>query len=364
MRATAAVLRDAGEKYSLEDVDLPDPAADELLVRIVSAGICHTDSLLRSVPGFRLPMIAGHEGAGVVEAVGPHVKGIVPGDHVVLSFDHCGGCRNCRSANPAYCDEFMVRNFAGYPLDGSAGAVDLAGESVGWRWFGQSSFATHAIATARNAVVVTKDADLRLLGPLGCGIQTGAGSILNALQVTPGSALVVFGAGAVGLAAVMAGHLAGASQIIAVDRHPHRLDLALSVGATSVIVAAADTDVAGEVRELTHGGADFSFDTTGVSSVIVAAVECLRMTGSCGLVGAGSEPIELGAGALMGRTVSGILEGGTVPQLFIPQLIDHWMAGRFPFEKLIETYDLAAIDEAEEASLSGKVVKPVLLPSA
>jgi aryl-alcohol dehydrogenase len=203
MLSTAAVLRDAAGKYSLEEIELPAPQASQVLVRIVSAGICHTDSLLR-MAGFPLPMIGGHEGAGVVEAVGAGVTRIAPGDHVVLSFDHCGVCRNCRSADVAYCDEFKDRNLVGFPLDGSPDAFDGAGQRVGSRWFGQSSFATHAIATERNAVVVDKAADLRLLGPLGCGIQTGAGSILLSLGVRAGSTLAVFGSGAVGLAAVMA----------------------------------------------------------------------------------------------------------------------------------------------------------------
>lgn len=362
MRVTAVVLRDPMTGYSVEEIELPAPGPGQVLVRIESAGICHTDSLLRQMPIEALPMIPGHEGAGVVEQVGAGVRGIAEGDHVVLSYDYCGLCANCRTGHTSYCDEFTVRNFVGHPLDGSPGATDENGAPVGSRWFGQSSFATHAVASANNTVVVDRSADLTMLGPLGCGIQTGAGSVLNALAVRAGSSLAVFGAGAVGLAAVMAGVVAGAAKIVAVDLHQHRLDLALSLGATHVVDAGnGSDDVAAQVQAITGGGADFSFDTTGVPSVIAAAVGCLRMTGTCGLVGAGSQMIELEPSALFGKRLIGIFEGDAVPQLFIPKLVSLWQAGRFPFDRLVEKFDLSAAEDAERASLAGKVVKPVLI---
>jgi len=362
MLATAALLRDNQGPFTIEEVELPAPGPGEILVSVVGVGYCHTDTLLRQFPNEMLPFVGGHEGAGVVEEIGPGVTGIGVGDHVVLSFDSCGVCRNCREGLPPYCDEFMARNFTGHKLDGSAGATDASGASVGWRWFGQSSFATHAVASTRNAVVVDRSLDLEVLGPLGCGIQTGAGSVLNALRVRPGSSLVVYGAGAVGLAAVMAAGIAGASNVIAVDRHQSRLDLALSLGATDAIDAGAVDDLGGEVTARTGGGADFAFDTTGVPAVVSAAVAGLRQTGVCGLVGVGFDDLGLNSVGMMGKTVKGIYEGDAVPQVLIPQLIDHWQRGRFPFDRLVGSFPLDGIDDAEKASNDGKVVKPVLLP--
>jgi len=363
MLVTAALLRDNQGPFSIEEVELPALGPGEVLVEVAGAGYCHTDTLLRQFPNEMLPFIGGHEGAGVVQEVGAGVTGIAVGDHVVMSFDSCGSCRNCRLGLPPYCDEFTARNFMGHKLDGSAGATDASGAPVGWRWFGQSSFATHAVASIRNTVVVDRAVDLTLLGPLGCGIQTGAGSVLNALDVRPGSSLVVYGAGAVGLAAVMAAGIAGASKVIAVDRHQARLDLALSLGATDVIDAAAVDDLGGEVTTRTAGGSDFALDTTGVPAVVAAAVAGLRPTGVCGLVGVGFDDLGLNSVGMMGKTVKGIYEGDAVPQVFIPQMIEYWRGGRFPFDRLIGTFPLDAINEAEKASNDGVVVKPVLLPT-
>jgi aryl-alcohol dehydrogenase len=362
MRITAAVLRQAAGEYGLEEVELAAPGPGEVLVRVVGAGMCHTDVLPRSPESFSPPpIITGHEGSGVIEAVGAGVDGVAVGDHVVLSFASCGDCRNCQRGQPSYCDTFMFQNLIGRNLDGSTGVVDDAGNEVSSRWFGQSSFATHCIAGARNVVVVDRDLPLELLGPLGCGILTGAGSVLVSLDVQPGTSIAVFGAGAVGLAAVMAARVAGASTIVAVDVHRHRLALAAELGATHVVDGSAP-DVVEQVVAAAPGGADYTFDTTGNVAVIANALASLRMAGHCGLVGIQSEPLVLDPIALVGKTVSGILEGGAVPQELIPRLISLWREGQFPFDRLIKTFPLADINLAEKASLSGDVVKPVLLP--
>jgi aryl-alcohol dehydrogenase len=326
--------------------------------------MCHTDIVPRqeqapSPP----PIITGHEGAGVVEAVGAGVTRVSAGDHVVLSFDSCGECPSCRRGAPPYCDLFLFRNFFGRRLDGTTGVRDAAGGEIASRWFGQSSFATYCVAAERGVVVVDRDLPLEKLGPLGCGILTGAGSVLVDLGVGAGASIAVFGAGAVGLAAVMAAKVVGAGTIIAVDLHPRRLDLAAELGATHVLDGAGAALVA-QVQGLTGGGADFTFDTTGNARVITNAVGALRMGGHCGLVGIQTDPVTFDPVALIGKRVSGILEGGADPHVVIPRLIELWRAGRFPFDRLIETFPLEAINAAEEASLSGKVVKPVLLPSA
>ena len=359
--ARAAVLRAPDGAYSIEDVQVRAPIGNEVLVRIVGVGMCHTDVLPRT-PGFPAspPIIPGHEGAGVVEAIGPDVTTLAAGDHVVLSFDSCGACANCLAGQPAYCDQFMLRNLFGRSLDGSSTVVDAAGQPLAARWFGQSSFATHAIATERNAVKVDAALPLETLGPLGCGIQTGAGSILCALDVQPGTSVAVFGAGAVGLAAVMAAVVAGATTIIAVDLQQHRLDLATELGATHVIDGTAD--VLAQIVGITGGGVQYAFDTTGVPSVMLDAVRATRMTGTIGFVGVQQGTFALESTDYIGKTIVNILEGSADPQTFIPRMIELWQAGRFPFDRLIETFPLDRIDEAEQSSLAGGVIKPVLVP--
>jgi len=362
MKATAAVLRAPDAPYRLEEVTLRDLRPNEVLVRIVGAGMCHTDVLPR-VPDFLAapPIIQGHEGSGVVEAIGSAVSTIQVGDHVVLSFDSCGACVPCQQGQPAYCDTFLPRNLFGGELDGSTTATDAQGNAVKARWFGQSSFATHCISTERNTVVVDKSLPLELLGPLGCGIQTGAGSILVGLDVQPGTSVAVYGSGAVGLAAVMAAKVAGATTIIATDLQQHRLDLALELGATHVVNGGAP-DVVEQVIAISGGGVHYSFDTTGLPKVIGGALTATRMTGKCGLVGVQQGNLELESMMVVGRTIIGILEGSCDPKTFIPRMIDLWKAGQFPFDRLIEKFPMSQINEAEQSSLAGGVIKPVLIP--
>ena len=360
MQITAAVLRTTDGEYQLEQVDLADPGPGEVLVRVVGAGMCHTDVVPRSLD-MLLPIITGHEGSGVVEAIGEGVDGVQVGDHVVLYYDACGPCTMCPRGAPSYCETFIPRNLTGRDVAWGTRVTDGAGAAVGSRWFAQSSFATHCLATARNVVVVDRDLPLELLGPLGCGVLTGAGSVLVALDVQPGRSIVVFGAGAVGLSAIMAAVVAGASPIIAVDLHEHRLELARELGATHGLDGASGTLLA-EIQALTGGGADHTFDTTGNTAVIASAIGALRLGGLAGLVGVQMEALELDPTALIGKTVSGILEGSAVPQELIPRLIELWREGRFPFDRLVRIYPLAKINEAEAASLAGEVVKPVLLP--
>jgi aryl-alcohol dehydrogenase len=358
---SAAVLRAADAPYTVEEVQLRDPGPGEVLVRIAGAGLCHTDVLGRSgLVG--LPVILGHEGSGIIEATGPGVTGLAAGDHVVLSFDSCGRCVNCLAAHPAYCAEFFPRNLSGLAVDGSTPAAGLDGQPVGARWFGQSSLASHAIATARNVVRVDPGLPLELLGPLGCGIQTGAGSVLISLRVTAGSSIAIFGAGGVGLAAVMAAAVAGAAAIIAIDLLPGRLDLAAKLGATHTI-SGTDDDIAAQILAITGDGAQYCFDTTGVPAVVTTAISSLRPTGTCGLVGIAQGNLVLEPMALAGgRNLMGILEGDAVPQLFIPQLIALWQQGRFPFDKLITSYPLSQVNQAEADAASGAAIKPVLIP--
>ena len=362
MRIHAAVTECCGAPWTLQEVDLDEPRNDEVLVRMVAAGLCHTDTSVRDqhlpVP---LPAVLGHEGAGVVERVGPAVTELQPGDHVVLCMTACGKCPNCLRGMPMYCALSMPLNFAGRRLDGSATLV--RGEApISGGFFGQSSFGTYALASERNAVKVPKDVPLELLGPLGCGINTGAGTVINTLRPPVGSSIAIFGAGAVGLAGVMAARVVGCTTIIAIDVHAHRLALAKELGATHVIDASTTADVVGAVRAI-GGGVQFALDTTAVVKVAQQAAECLLPLGRCTLVGVyppGSEVTLKIDSIFFGQTIGGAIEGDSVPKLFIPQLIELWRQGRFPFDRLIQFYRFEDINLAAAESASGKTLKPVL----
>lgn len=362
VEVTAAVLRASDAPFALEEITLEPPADDEVVVRIAGVGICQSDLLART-PLVKPPVIAGHEGAGIVEAVGARVSSLVPGDHVVLSFDSCAMCESCLSAAPSYCDTFWRRNLTGYRADRTTNATDADGQAVAGRWFGQSSFATHSVVAARNAVKVDPAAPLELLGPLACGLQTGAGAVLNSLRLRTGSSLVVFGTGSVGLSAIMAAKLAGLTTIVGVDLSPARLALATELGATHVIDGAAE-DLAAQLRTIAPRGFHASLDATGVPDVISTAIGALRPAGVCGLLGSVRKDLTIRPEHLSaGVTLRSIVLGDAVPQLFIPVLIELWRQGRFPFERLVETFPLAQINEAEQAARSGAAVKPVLLPA-
>ncbi len=239
MEIKAAVARGAGQPFTLETAALDQPVGDEVLVRIVGVGLCHTDLVARdqTVP-YPLPAVLGHEGAGIVERTGPLVRKVAPGDHVVLTFASCGQCPACEAGRPAYCGEFAMRNFGGTRATGGATLRGHDGSDLCGCFFGQSSFASHAIASERNVVKIAADVPLDIMGPLGCSIQTGAGAVLNALQPPTGSSIAIFGAGPVGMAALLAARVAGCDRIIVVDLKQARLDLALELGATDVLNAA------------------------------------------------------------------------------------------------------------------------------
>jgi aryl-alcohol dehydrogenase len=366
MAATrAAVVSEKAGRFAIEDVEIDDPRPNEVRVRIVGTGVCHTDAVVRDqVYPTPLPAVLGHEGAGVVESIGSAVTSVAPGDHVVLSMNTCGWCRNCLSGAGTYCNDLYARNFGGRRPDGSS-ALSLGGEILSSTFFGQSSFSTHANVAERSVVPVPKDLPLELLGPLGCGIQTGAGAVINTLRPAAGASFAVFGAGAVGAAAVMAAHIVGCARVIAVDLNADRLSLTREVGATDV-VDASEGDVPARIMELTGGrGVDFALDATGAPAVLRQAADSLALRGVVGLVGAaapGTETsFETGLSITRGWTLRMIIEGDSVPQVFIPQLVELWRAGRFPFDRLVRTYPFEEINEAFADAEAGKTIKPVLV---
>ena len=352
----AAVLRRQGSLLKIETLELEGPRDDEVLVRIGAAGICHTDiDFCDDWDGS--PVVLGHEGAGVVEQVGKSVKNVQPGEPVVLSYQSCGRCRPCRRGHPAGCERFYEANFGFQRLDGS-NALHRSG--VRGHFFGQSSFATRALATERNLVKVPGDLPLELLAPLGCGFQTGAGTVLNSLKVPMGASIAIFGTGAVGLAAVMAARLQGANPIIGVDINPRCLELALELGATHAIDNRHE-DVASRITEITGSGVDYVLEITGDPRMYQAAIEVLHPEGTVALIanpggGAGSLP--------GGRKTLGIIQGDAVPQRFIPKLIGLYQAGQFPFDRLVKFYDFREINQAIADAKRGDTIKPVLRISA
>jgi aryl-alcohol dehydrogenase len=365
MQIIAAVVRSQGADFTIEQLELDELRHNEVRVRLVATGICHTDALVRdAVYPTPLPAVLGHEGAGVVEAIGDSVISVAPGDHVVLAAAYCGHCKRCRRGEMAYCENLFAADFGGRRLDGTT-ALSKDGEAVSSHFFGQSSFATYANVVEESVVKVNPDVPLEHLGPLGCGINTGAGTVLNELKPEIGSSLAVFGAGAVGSAAVMAAKVADCAVVVAIDIHDSRLELARELGATHAINSLTE-DVAARLREITgDAGIDYVVDTTARPELLRQAAEAIGVRGTIALVGAakpGTEvAFEIGASLVKGWTFKTVVQGSSVPQVFIPQLIQLWQEGRLPFEKLVQNYELAQINEGFADSKSGATVKPVIV---
>jgi aryl-alcohol dehydrogenase len=369
MRANAAVFEKLFTPLSVTEVEVDAPRAGEVLVKIVAAGVCHTDALARDgdMP-FPAPGVLGHEGAGVVEAVGDGVATVSPGDKVVIGWPWCGTCRNCLEGQPRYCLELGPLVIAGCRADGSTSLRRADGSPLHSHFFGQSSFASYSICAASALVKVPGDTDVSILGPLACGISTGAGAVLNALRPFAGSSVVVYGSGAVGLSAIMAARLTGATHIIAVDKVASRLALASELGATETIdVSSPGADPVAAVQEICGGPADFSMDCAGNVSVLRQAADSVGLRGTVALIGgapAGASFSLDHMSTLWGKRVVGILGGEGRSASLIPTLITLNAQGRFPYHRLIQKFPLEEVNEAMEASHHGEVIKPVLVMPA
>jgi aryl-alcohol dehydrogenase len=345
----------------LESCELGQPRAGELLVRISATGICQTDLHAHHGALSPLPIVLGHEGAGIVEAVGEGVDEISPGDAVVMSGSSCGECPSCSAELPSYCDQAMPRNFGGRRMDGSTALTAADGSVIHSHFFGQSAFATHALVPQRTAVRLEPSLPLPLMAALGCGVITGAGSVMEALRVGAGDSIVIFGVGGVGLSAVMAARIVGARHIVAVDTQLERLELARQLGATDIFPADSE-DLVSRIRAVSGRGMNFSFNTTTSPAVYTAALDVLAMRGVAGFVTAprGEWTPTMFKMLAGGRMLRGILGGDAAPRRFIPQLIRHWQEGRFPFERLIRFYPFEAIGEAFADMAKAQAIKPVL----
>jgi aryl-alcohol dehydrogenase len=363
MEIKAAVVSEKSGHFSIERLELCDPNDDEIVVRIVSVGICHTDLAARDghLPIPPPPSVFGHEGAGIVERVGARVTKVKPGDHVVLAWDYCGVCTSCKAGKELYCLNFFLHNFHGARPDGTT-TLRKGDQVIHGSFFCQSSFSDFALANERNVVKVREDVPLEILGPMGCGVMTGAGAVMNSLQPRPGASIAIFGVGPVGMSAVLGAVTCGCTTIIGVDIHPGRLEMAKELGATHT-VDASEVDPVEAIRDLTDGGAQYSLECVGNPKVLRQAVDVLPRLGVCGLLGVvppGTE-VSLDMDLLMnGRTVTGILGGDAIADLFIPRLIELYWQGRFPFDRMITFYPFDEINQAVEDMERGRVIKPVL----
>ncbi|MEQ6901128.1 NAD(P)-dependent alcohol dehydrogenase [Nocardioides sp. YIM 152588] len=367
MRTTVALVEKPGGEFTFAEVELEEPRPDEVLVRIVATGLCHTDLTVPTMlPAEMFPTVMGHEGTGVVEAVGAEVSGIEVGDHVVLSFRSCRACGPCRDGDVGYCEQSLLLNYMGMRPDGTT-TMSRGEETVFGSFFGQSSLARHALAYADNCVVVDKELDLTRLAPFACGFQTGAGTVLNVIGAGPGDTLAVFGAGAVGLAAIAAAAGAGVETIVAVDPSAERRAAAERYGAVAIDPAGAGADdvpsVEEQVKAATGGGARYAIDTTAIPAVVLQAQHALRPQGTLVALGLGAAEYTVDALDLLqgGKTVRSSIEGDADPLVTIPELISLREEGRFDVDGLVTTYPFERLADAVADAHAGKVIKPVLV---
>jgi aryl-alcohol dehydrogenase len=367
MKIKAAVARTAHQPFSVESAEIGAPHPHEALIRIHGVGLCHTDLIARDqfIP-IGLPAILGHEGAGVVMAVGSAVTKVKVDDRIVMSFSSCGHCERCKEHLPSYCTSFPALNYSGRRSDGSCG-LRIDGQEVSAHFFGQSSFASHALTHERNLVKIEDSSlPLDLLGPLGCGLQTGAGAVMRSLRCHPGSSIAIFGGGPVGLAAVMGAVIQKCATIVLVEPIAARRAMAQTLGATHVINPAGG-DVGAAVRAIRPEGMEFVLETSGHGEVVAAALGTLTSHGLLGLVGVPPKPetslaVNLASLITFGHRIHGIIEGDSDIDTFIPELIGHYRAGRFPFDKLIKRFPLDRINDAVAAQARGECIKAVLIP--
>ena len=363
MKIKAAIVKEAGKPFVIEEVELDEPRDNEVLVRMSGCGLCHTD--LTAQHGYlpvKFPAVFGHEGSGVVEKVGSLVTKVKPGDHIAMSYISCGSCGPCTKGHPTHCDCFFPFNFFGTRPDGST-YMKQGSQTVYGSFFGQSSFATHALVSERNIVKVPNDVPVEMLGPLGCALQTGVGAVFYSLDVKPGTSIAIFGGtGSVGVSAIMGAAVCGATKIIVVSRSDEKMKNTKQFGATH-FVNSGKCDPVEEIRKITGGGANYSLECTAIPEILSQAVDCLAMGGKCGLIGAAPMGVRASLdmqSILNGRTITGIVEGDAVSDILLPVMIDLYKNGKMPFDKMIKYYPFEKINEAVADAEAGKTLKAVL----
>jgi S-(hydroxymethyl)glutathione dehydrogenase/alcohol dehydrogenase len=363
MKIKAAVLYEANTPLVVETLDLDDPKEGEVLVRLASAGVCHSDyHVMKGEWKTPLPMVLGHEAAGVVERVGPGVTLSRPGDHVILNFrPNCGWCRYCTVGRPVLCngadtDRWMM--FDGTPR------LHRGGHDV-YHFARTASFAEYAVVPQSGAVPVRKDMPLDKACLIGCSVMTGVGSVINTARVEPGSSVMVIGCGGVGLNVIQGARLAGAARIIAVDVLENKLAYAREFGATDIIDA-SHGDTAARVRDMTDGGVDYAFEAIGNSRTILQAYESTCRGGVTTVVGMAAEDDAVTINALSiprtEKTIMGSYYGSARPWVDLPRMVDLYMSGQIQVDALISrTYPLDDINIAYDALGKGEVARSILL---
>jgi S-(hydroxymethyl)glutathione dehydrogenase/alcohol dehydrogenase len=365
MKIEAAVLVEANQRFQIEELDLAEPRAGEVLVRIAAAGVCHSDwHLVSGATKHLMPVVAGHEGAGVVEAAGEGLKGISAGDHVVLNWaPDCGGCFYCQRGKPNLCETYVGPIWAGTMFDGTP-RLSWKGKPV-YHFCGLASFATHAVVPQQSCVVVREDVPLDVAALVGCAVATGVGAAMYTADVRPGNSVVVFGCGGVGLCILMGAKLCGASTIIGVDQNGQKLQTARDFGATHALQSSAN--VIEEIRQITGGrGADHAFEAVGLPKTQEMALEACRPGGN--LILAGLSAMGTGTnlpGSILTRqekTVKGCYYGSVHPRRDFPMLLDLYRAGKLDLDRLIsKRYPPSDINQAYADMLSGRQARGVIV---
>lgn len=362
MKVKAAVVYEKGAPFVIEELDLRDPLDNEVMIEIDSCGVCHTDegAQYQAIP-VPLPTVLGHEGAGTIIKLGPGVSEFKVGDRVGITFASCGECEECKDAHPYACADFNKINFGGITPRGDS-PFSKDGKTV-HTFFGQGSFATHVVCDIKQVVKVDyDDIDLGYIGPFGCGIQTGAGAVLNTLKPEFATSIAIFGCGTVGMSAIMAAKIAGCKNIIAVGGNPKSLELAKELGATHTINRKECDDIVAEIKKITNGGAHYAIDTSGVSDFVKKALACVRFKGTAVVLGLTGDLTINVQEELMGEAKSliGVVEGDSNPKVFLPKLIEYYHEGKFPVDKLMKFYKFEDINEAFAQSHAGVAIKSVL----
>lgn len=363
MKIIAAVVSERGAPWHFEEVELADPACDEVIVRVVATGVCQTD--VHGRDAYRtanFPCVFGHEGAGIVERIGTTVKKVRPGDPVIMVSPACGDCPSCNQRLPGYCIHSRKLKFSGLLRRGTTPFQWQGGPLYG-AFFQQSSFATHSLATEANVVKVPADLPLDKLAAFPCGVNTGAGAVMNVLKPRAGQSFVVFGCGTVGLSGLMIAKLAGCNPIIAIDLHEPRLAFAREFGATHTINA-AEGDVTAKIKTLTDGlGVDLAFEAAGDPRALRQAVDSLALLGTCCLAGSARPGTEVSLEMThlqFGRTIRGCVQGDNMPDEFFPKLFALYRDGKLPIDKLITYYDWTDVNRATDDMVAGRTIKAVL----
>jgi alcohol dehydrogenase len=359
MKIRAAIQFESSAPLKVEEVELESPGVGEVMVRLAVTGVCHTD-VGAAKGNVKLPIVLGHEGAGIVHEVGREVDDLKPGDHVVMTAAAgCGKCRYCQSGQHAMCEVYGPHYSSGR-LPGGRRLRSLSGAEIN-HFFLQSSFAEYCTVPASTAVKVRPDAPFESIAALGCGALTGLGSVINNARPRAGSSIVVIGCGGVGLSAVMAARLAGAAPIIAVDLADAKLVVAKAVGATHTINARSEKTLE-QIGELTGGGADFAILCVNAQEAFNQAFKSIRLGGTL-VVNAAPYPVSVDAMALISeKHIHGCRQGSGNARVDIPHYVDLFMDGRLPLDKLLSgRYPLSAINDAFTAQEKGSAIKPLIV---